>query len=178
MKVRLQVNWDYTKNLMVMLLPVYGEVRTRNTLSKKSLITKANEEKNGFIRVKFDDENYWISLDELAANDGELFPWKTYFLDVDNHMLVLCNMNLRTAPTVNSDKIMLVKKPQNEDDLHIIGMTDNIQGNWAEVNIHIMTKSDYCRKGYGSGSIVKGWIKHLDDKGFPNIFPARILCGC
>jgi len=136
------------------------------------------EEKNGFVRVKFDDKNYWIKLDELAANDGQLIPWKSYFPAVGSHLVVLYKMNLRIAPTVNSEKIMLVKKPQNEDGFHIIEPTGNIQGNWAEVDIHIIAKSDYCRNGYRSVPSVKGWIKHLDDKGFPNIFPARILCGC
>lgn len=134
------------------------------------------EEKNGFVRVKMNDKNYWISLDDLAKEGSKFISWKVHFPNINGYMNVLYTMNLRTAPTINSDKIMVVRKIRGSRSLQLVKMTGNFEENWAEVNIHIWENGDYCENMNNSDHIIKGWIKHLDNKGFPNVFPINFRC--
>jgi len=134
------------------------------------------KQKNGFIQVKIIQENYWINLNDLADKGGKIISWQSYFSNIDhNRIRVLYTMNLRTAPTAKSDRVMIVREFQERQGLHLVEMTGKFDGNWAEVNIHIWENSDYC-ENRNSERIVKGWMKYLDDKGFPNIFPAHFRC--
>lgn len=135
------------------------------------------EEKNGFVQVKINDTNYWINLDDLANAGGKTISWKDYFSDIDhNQMRVLYTMNLRTTPTANSDKMMVVRRIEERQGIHFVELTGNFEGNWAEVNIRIWQNSDYCENRNNSDRTVKGWMKYLDDKGFPNLFPIDFSC--
>jgi len=139
-------------------------------------VLECYEEKDGFVQVKINDKKYWMSLNDLAVEGAKLILWKTHLPDIEGYLRVIYNMNLRTAPTVNSDKIMVVTRFGGQNGFPLAQMTGNLQGNWAEVNIHIWENNDYCEKSERSDRIVKGWIKYLDDKGFPNIFPAIMPC--
>jgi len=135
------------------------------------------EEKDGFAKVRINQKYYWINLDQLAIASGELVSWNTYFTNIDhNQMRVLYTMNLRTAPTANSDKIMVVRRIEEGRSFHLAKMTGRFEGKWAEVNIHVWENSDYCKNRNNSDRIIKGWMKYLDDKGFPNVLPVDFSC--
>jgi len=141
------------------------------------LLLQYYEEKDGFAKVRINQKYYWINLDQLAIASGELVSWNTYFPNIDNNqMRVLYTMNLRTAPTANSDKLMVVRRIEEGLGCHLAKMTGKFEGNWAEVNIHIWENSNYCENGLNSDRTIKGWMKYLDDKGFPNLFPIDFRC--
>lgn len=139
-------------------------------------VLECYEEKDGFVQVKINDKKYWISLNDLAVEGAKLIRWTTHLSGISGQMRVLYSMNLRTTATVNSDRIMVVRKVNESKNLHLVKMTGNFEGNWAEVEVHIWEENNYCdQRAYGD-RIIKGWMKYLDDKGFPNVFPVSFPC--
>lgn len=141
----------------------------------KTMSIQYYEEKDGFVKVKINKKNYWISLDELTAIGRKATLWKDYFKEHNyGSIQVIYNMNLRINPNANSDKIMLIEK----NSKHLITILGNFEGNWAEIEVRIWEgENDYCdattRDNYRT---VIGWIKYLDDKGFPNLFAVPTPC--
>jgi len=139
------------------------------------------ENKNGFARIKINDKDYWINIDKLADVGGSVVSWTTYFPNIDlNQMEVLYTMNLRAAPTTNSDRVMIVRRIGEVRGFHLVEMTGNFEGNWAEVKVHVWEKHEnYCDidTRESTSYIMRGWIKYLDDEGFPNLFPIDVRCG-
>lgn len=138
------------------------------------------EEKNNFIRVKINDKNYWINLDALASEGGAITTWKTFLSNLNQETInsTLYNMNVRTKPTADSDKVMLVKKLYSEDEaFYAVKLTGNFQGNWAEVEVEVWDSIEgFCFRENALQRTERGWIKYLDDKGFPNLFPVDYRC--
>ena len=139
----------------------------------KALSLQYYEEKNGFLSVKINGKHYWLSVRDLDANKIKYTSWRTYFKQPDfDGIQVLYNMNLRIAPDANANKIMLVER----GNTHFIKMLGNFQGNWAEVEVRFWNgqtsrwtpRTEECYR-------VRGWIKYLDDSGFPNL---HFQAGC
>jgi len=169
-----QGNWEELsrKNSGIVYIPEWSDYY--------GTVLQYYEEKDGFIRIKINDKNYWINRNALSSEGGTITSWKTYFTNINNGNIVttLYNMNLRTAPSANSNKVILVKKLyDHEETLYIVKLTGNFQGNWAEVNVEVWDSVEgYCFKENAKQRIAHGWIKYLDDKGFPNVFPVDFRC--
>ena len=138
------------------------------------------EEKNNFIRIKINGKNYWINLDALASKDGGITTWKTFLTNLSDKTInsTLYNMNLRTSPTTDSDKVMLLKKLYSENEaFYAVKLTGNFRGNWAEVKVYVWDSIEgFCLRENALQRTEVGWIKYLDDKGFPNLFPLDYRC--
>lgn len=125
------------------------------------------EEKNGFLKIMYTKGAIisWVSKEELKEKGMLYTPW-IEFMNNPNMVFFTMDygMNLRVKPDVNSGKILLVKGDQFE-----IQPTGNIQGLWAEVEVKEYN-SVYCESPHELVETYKGWIKILDDLGFPNIW--------
>ncbi len=89
------------------------------------------------------------------------------------------NLNLRDAPQATATKVhRITSHPAYDDPYFTIQLTGDTQGNWAQVKvIRYPTKEDYCRGRKGEAQILKGWIKVLNNEGFPNIWSYSDPCG-
>lgn len=110
-------------------------------------------------------EGYWISIDELDKHGMYFTGWMSFF--INNNMLyyVRYNMYLREKPNANSKIITLLTKEY--FDIEFTGKHEEL---WAEI---IATKYDSPDAGCGDGKkvkVYKGWIKAIDNSGFPNIW--------
>ncbi|MFX0555905.1 hypothetical protein ACOCEA_03865 [Maribacter sp. CXY002] len=131
------------------------------------------ENKDGFIRV-FDDngqQSQWLSLEKLRENGFEYLPWIRFMVTSDRSFLpMFYGMNVRNASTAAASLLVLAKGEQFE-----ITPTGKVNGLWAEVIVQEFD-SVYCEMPHNLLNTYTGWIKILDDAGYPNIwFYAR---GC
>jgi len=109
---------------------------------------------------------YWISLDDMKTSSYNFFSWMSILQMVKNGLFVNegQGLNLRTQPSTDGDKIITVK-----GDRFIINLTGKVQGNWAEANV-IELENPPCSGEQKEVNSYTGWMKAIDDKGFPNIW--------
>ncbi|GJM33713.1 MAG: hypothetical protein DHS20C18_27140 [Saprospiraceae bacterium] len=134
---------------------------------------------NGFLEVRLNGKNYWLNQEESTQLGFKAVSWKTYYENCKSTTITAnYNMNLRSKPDKDSKKIMLLKiNRYNTDFYHLMSMTGNFQGNWAEVEVSIWNNTDgYCKNPDNPTKKVTGWIKYLDDTGFPNLFDVPTPC--
>ncbi len=124
-------------------------------------------EKEGFLKIMYSegDLTAWISQEELKEKGMLYIPWIEFMNDPNRIFFTReYGMNLRVKPEVKSNKILLVRGDQFE-----IQPTGNIQGLWAEVEVKEYN-SEYCELPHELVRTYKGWLKILDDLGFPNLW--------
>ncbi len=127
--------------------------------------------KGGLFQVKLNNKYYWIKQDDLKKNGYEGLTWEEYFKNVNSGIIVRYNMNLRTSASTNSSKVSILKKNAEDADypFHVIDIKGRFEGNWAEVEVKIWsTNETYCNSEKPIKKL-NGWIKYIDDKGYPNI---------
>ncbi|MFK7926209.1 MAG: hypothetical protein AB8H47_29945 [Bacteroidia bacterium] len=108
----------------------------------------------------------WVNLEGLKAHDLQFVDWLQFL--VDNHHAYYPSeygLNLRKGPGVSHERLFTVK-----GDLYRIQLTGKTAlGLWAEVNVEEYNKHP-CDDGELTGKKWTGWIKVLDDTGYPNIW--------
>ncbi|MFK7806946.1 MAG: hypothetical protein AB8F74_04005 [Saprospiraceae bacterium] len=125
------------------------------------------EAKDGFLRIMFSEGEFtsWVSEEDLKGPEFSYWPWMKFMLDSGNSFFTSgYGMNVREAPTVKASRILTVKGDQFD-----ISPTGKHEGLWAEVIIKEYD-SVYCEEPHNLVKTYKGWMKILDDKGFPNVW--------
>ena len=79
-------------------------------------------------------------------------------------------MNLRSSADKNSSKISVIEKNTGANHtFHVINLKGIFEGNWAEVEVKFWNNNQaFCNSDKPTKNL-RGWIKYLDDKGYPNI---------
>jgi hypothetical protein len=129
------------------------------------------EQQGNFVKVLVNStiKGYWISLAELQYLRYKSISWmdvfsfkkKFFYSQVD------VGVNLRSEPDQKSRKIMLLKGNH-----YAIMLTGEIDGLWAEVIVGHYSKPP-CEQNDQGGKPTEewnGWIKVIDDAGYPNIW--------
>jgi hypothetical protein len=114
----------------------------------------------------------WIHLDSLEKLSFRYWSWREFLLNTPHtyHVLPENGLNLREGPSKNHPVIQKLSHDQ-----HQIMLTGNSKGLWFEVRAELWPVHP-CFGGEKATQTYLGWIKALDDKGYPNIwFPTR---GC
>lgn len=121
------------------------------------------------VLVNSTGKGLWVSLSELQYLRYSAKPWlelmsekKTFFYN-----MVDVGINLRKDPNQKSNKIILIKGNQ-----YAITLTGKTEGLWAEATVGKYSQAP-CKDltaTYKSTEEWKGWIKVIDDAGYPNIW--------
>lgn len=112
----------------------------------------------------------WVSIKDLAKQGYQFSSWRDFLLlqqALNFEPSFRHGLNLRTDPAVKENKLTTMRGHK-----YKIRLTGQTKDNWMEV---LVTKlSPRCQPLKQKW---KGWIKALDDKGFPNIQPrSRYNC--
>jgi len=132
---------------------------------KSSLLVFA--EQDGFVRIIGADEKeqYWVSIDELEEGGLIYQSWLTFMTTNDRSFLTFkYKMNCRSAPSVDAKKLLTVSGHNFE-----IAPTGEVEGLWAKVDVKEYN-SDYCEGAHQLVYTYHGWMKILDDAGYPNVW--------
>ncbi len=128
---------------------------------------KVFKEENGFIKI-FSSSNSnqaWLSLIELAKTVYYYIPWIDFMSNPGHHFFANKHgMNVRSEPRASAERIAAVKGMK----CTIIptGATDGL---WAEVIIKEYD-AEYCEEDQKLIGERRGYMKILDDKGYPNVW--------
>ncbi|MFK7770662.1 MAG: hypothetical protein AB8F94_00930 [Saprospiraceae bacterium] len=125
------------------------------------------QEKDSFIQIlPFDGgEESWASIAEIEKEGAKYQSWKDFMITSNRNFFTSdYGMNLRVSPTIEAEKILTVKGDQFE-----IKLTGKTEGLWGEVMVEEYD-SDYCSSPRNLVKEHRGWLKLLDDKGFPNLW--------
>ncbi len=104
----------------------------------------------------------WVSIVDLAKQGFQYSSWRDYILTHQSNNFIPSGrtaLNVRKSSDAKSNKVILVKGKRFK-----IKLTGQTNGPWMKVAVSQLSKN--CRK------IVEkwhGWIKTLDDTGYPNI---------
>ena len=126
------------------------------------------EEKDGFVRVLHHSLNtqVWIRMKNLEIYDLKAITWMEFMksnrTSYSPHDRI--GMNLRKSPEVKDNKIATMR-----GDLFSIQLTGTTQGLWAEVKVEQYDVHP-CEGDSKTLNSWTGWIKLLDDSGYPNIW--------
>lgn len=133
---------------------------------------------DGFYKVVVNEQVYWLNQAEMQEMGFEHQSWQEYYQGTDSKALTAnYNLNLRTAPDSEAEKIILLTiNRYNKEFYHQLQMTGNFQGNWAEVEVSIYESMDARCRSKQVEKKLKGWIKYLDDSGYPNIYYIPTPC--
>lgn len=125
------------------------------------------ESREGHVKI-FDNNRQreqWLSLEDLREKGFEYLPWIDFMTNPNQWFLpYFYGMNLREAPNTSAPILVLAKGEQFE-----ITPTGKVDGFWAEVIIEEYD-SVYCESPHNLVKSYIGWIKILDDAGYPNIW--------
>lgn len=134
-------------------------------------------EEEGFLAIKLNDNSYWVKTADLENKGLKHITWANFFKNKPQDIVALYNLNLRDAPNKNGQKIGRVGI--NNDELspfQVMQFTGQFADNWAEVVVQYWTNNEsYCESAAPFQKLT-GWIKHLDDSGFPNVVNNLSLC--
>jgi hypothetical protein len=108
----------------------------------------------------------WMNLEDLWKVGFVFQPWMDFILDQDEiyHPHEEYGMNLRAGPGTQYDRLVTLK-----GDRYSIELTGQTDERWAEVEV-IENTAHPCEGGSPTGRKWTGWLKLIDDKGFPNIW--------
>ena len=124
------------------------------------------ESKAGFLRVtpKNSKLSLWIKNSEVENNGFVFFTWLNFLKTKKCCFFVTNPLNLREKPFRQSKQIYLMNSTNYD-----IAVTGNSNGNWLEVQVR-KRKFPYCEGDESINEVKKGWIKAIDNSGFPNIY--------
>lgn len=127
-----------------------------------------------FVQVLYHSHpgGFWLSTIELKNINFQAMDWLTFLLQnkIYYYPWVQDGIHLREQPTRKSKSIRIMK-----GDTYEIHLTGNTTGLWAEVQVikylvHPCSQADYGPSFVNKTIKYNGWIKILDDKGYPNIW--------
>ena len=165
--------------------PMKYDQKTMIWTGYKAHSLQVYEQKGDYLKVEIESKSYWLKLNELAYYGMEFNTWRTYFAIDKTHAAsspinneVIYNMNLRDRPTAKSKKITLIKvNGPKENDHHQFRFTGNYAGNWAEIEVYLYDDFNAsCSDRKNPKRKIIGWVKYLDDKGFPNVIRIPTPC--
>ncbi|MEZ4773195.1 MAG: hypothetical protein R3D00_08430 [Bacteroidia bacterium] len=127
------------------------------------------EEKDGFLRILSHtlQKPAWIKIANLRACHLKPVRWMDHILQIGSslfHPHDTIALNLRKSPSPSGEKITSMK-----GDTYLIAFTGNRQGLWAEVEVTLYDIHP-CEGDAKIQNTWKGWVKLMDDAGFPNIW--------
>jgi hypothetical protein len=143
-------------------------------LEPKGYCLKIFDRKGGYVRVLKNSSRseFWINISHLDYIRYKPMNWMEYFLS--HPQVYLCQvdmgLNLRTQPGPEGSRVLLVKG--NHYGIILSGKTD---GYWAEAKVQRFSTEPYRQidKNPKAQEEWTGWIKIVDDAGYPNIwFPS------
>ncbi len=126
-----------------------------------------HKEQDGFLKIMYTEGDFlaWVSIAELRKAGFSYKSWKMFVVYSGRTFYTMnYGMNVRTTPKANGDLVLMVKGDEFE-----IEPTGKSDGLWAEVIIKEYN-SEYCEEPHDLIKTYHGWMKILDDKGFPNIW--------
>ncbi|MBN1897853.1 MAG: hypothetical protein JW827_03665 [Spirochaetes bacterium] len=115
------------------------------------------------LRLK-DKKGYWVSIKELEKLKYSYTTWIPFFKKHSNLYFPRKSLVLRAGPGADNKKVVVMK-----DSSYQIRFTGKIKGMWMQVNIELYNST----AGPCEGELIKkykGWVKAIDDKGYPNIW--------
>lgn len=127
-------------------------------------------EQHGFVQILTEtfEGGLWIAIKDLKRAGFKPETWQSYLQrkGQDFHMLPPDRfaLNLRSQPNASSEKLQPLR-----GDAFDIRLTGTHKGLWAEVKVVEFTEHE-CVGGTPTGRQWTGWLKLLDDAGFPNIW--------
>ncbi|MDX2249743.1 MAG: SH3 domain-containing protein [Bacteroidia bacterium] len=127
------------------------------------------EEKDGFLRVLHHtlQKPAWIKISNLHEYHLKPVLWMDFILQYGPslfHPHDSIGLNLRKSPSTSGEKITSIK-----GDLYMVKFTGKREGLWAEVEVTLYDIHP-CEGDAQEQNKWSGWIKLMDDKGFPNIW--------
>lgn len=129
---------------------------------------KVYAEDNGQYAIKAaeDDGYLWVPAQALESQGYRFIAWADFLplVQRDFHPLPTQGLNLRKGP---STKDAVLAKLLGEN--YLIKLTGKREGFWMEAKVEYWTEHP-CNGGEAATKTYTGWIKALDDKGFPNIW--------
>ena len=132
---------------------------------------KIYAQKNGYLQIFPHSMRHkaWIAINDLDKQGFQFSSWRDYLLArPKKHWNVHAGsgLNLRETSNVKGKNILTIKR-----ELFKINLTGQTKGLWMQVNVTRVSPD--CLKEFEQ---YQGWIKALDDKGFPNIWSANSGC--
>jgi hypothetical protein len=125
-------------------------------------------EDNGHYAIKAaeNDGYLWVPAKSLQSQGYRFMPWADFLplVQSDFHPLPTQGLNLRKGP---STKDPVIAKLLGEN--YLIHLTGARKGFWMEAIVEYWPEHP-CNGGESATKNYTGWIKALDDKGFPNIW--------
>ena len=124
------------------------------------------EEKDGFVRIKVSNENYWVKISSLETKSFRAINWQIFYTEWSDKLLQLfCEneLNIREQPSTNAKIIRAIK-----GDFFEISIINEHSGNWSKVVVK-KYKIRVCEEGHEESLEyeAEGWIKVMDDNGYP-----------
>ncbi|HEY1405473.1 MAG TPA: SH3 domain-containing protein [Spirochaetota bacterium] len=115
---------------------------------------------------------YWIANKDITATNFKNAPWITVLLMIKQGLYVTVDegLNLRNAPSATATKIVTMKT-----ETFILKLTGKTKENWAEAEVVEMDKNP-CDGDAKEVNHYTGWVKIIDDKGFPNVWYPVVGC--
>ncbi|MFK8054814.1 MAG: hypothetical protein AB8F78_01740 [Saprospiraceae bacterium] len=126
-----------------------------------------HEERDSFVKIlRTDmDQEFWISIEELSDSGFLYQPWIEFMAKSGRSFFTVnYGMNCREKPNAAGERLLTVKGDQFE-----IEPTGEVTGYWAEVIVREFN-SAYCEEPHELIETYHGWMKILDDAGFPNVW--------
>ncbi len=128
---------------------------------------KVFQEENGFIKIfsSGNSNQAWLSLIELGKTVYYYIPWIDFMSNPSHHFFANnYGMNVRSEPRASAERITAVKGMK-----FTIIPTGATDGLWAEVIIKEYD-AEYCEENRKLIRESRGYMKILDDKGYPNVW--------
>lgn len=173
---------DKRGNIFTKIIDENGEEK-RFDIMKSSLVWTSYksscfqylESKDGYLKVKVNDVFYWLNQNEIEGYNFKPILWFDYLSQLNSEYLTAnINLNLRTQPNKQADKIKLLVINRHSEETNYMKMTGKTSENWAEVEVNIYR--NYCSSKKELIKTYTGWIKVVDDNGLPNIFSVPSPC--
>ena len=131
-----------------------------------------SERKDGFVKIKYETQNYWLKESEIQKVGFSLVEWQSFLTEnVDNLLGFYANdlgLNLREKPNTDARIITTLK-----GDTVQISPTKEHNGLWTKVKV-VISKEHPCVTDLTEVENIieelEGWIKIVDDNGLPNLW--------
>jgi hypothetical protein len=143
-------------------------------LSDDTYVMRYYKRKNQFLLL-FDLNNiqYWANIEDIVNQDFRIVGWKDYFIENRANPCYANDDNIVLRESPYDDAKILVKITDDRHQILITGFEEGYcEGQWCKVTI-IQFKENPCRENIPEEqNIIKkteGWIKLIDDNGFPTV---------
>ncbi|VAW78951.1 hypothetical protein MNBD_GAMMA12-3240 [hydrothermal vent metagenome] len=139
-------------------------------LRRNLYAVKVYDQRDGYLKVFPQSIKYsaWVSIADLNQRGVVYKSWRQYMLDEKKQSFYpsLVGINVRSIFNVTGKKLTTIKGKSYQ-----IKLSGESKGNWLKVKVTRMSAD--CLKEFEEWD---GWIKALDDKGFPNIWVDDTNC--